>query len=138
MPLVPARRPGPATIVCGTGHGRSRGRSRRRRIQLAELSSLRKLPATRRRESKNPDAPIRWVGMAFDQSAGLQPVQDARKGDRLHVKEFGQSNLVDPFVLIEILYSLPLRSGQTGVAGNLFKSLPEQSRGLVQQKAKRW
>jgi hypothetical protein len=61
--------------------------------------------------------------MSFDQSTGLQSVQDARKGDRLDLKKLCQSALVDPFVPSQIGQRLPLRSGQLEVARNLFEFL---------------
>jgi hypothetical protein len=83
---------------------------------------------------KSPDPSVGGVGLPFDQSEGLELIDDAGKRDRLHVEEPRQSALIDPFVSVQIRQHLPLRSGQPGTPRMLLESLFEQPRDFMQQK----
>jgi hypothetical protein len=86
-------------------------------------------------EMEEPRAAVGRMWVPFDQTPGLQLVEDATKRDRLDFEKLCESRLIDALVLPEVGQDLPLRSGQPATARVLLKSLSEQTSDLVQQES---
>src|SRR6195256_3339231 len=85
---------------------------------------------------EKPRPPVGRIRMPFDQTARLEPVDDAAKRDRLDFQQVSQAALVDALVVRQIGQHLPLRPRQAGAARVLLKASLEQSRDVMQQKSK--
>jgi hypothetical protein len=82
---------------------------------------------------KQPDAAIRWVLAALDQTLFCEFVENADEGNRLDFQQVRQAGLMDAFIVGEIGERLPLRPCQAKTFGALLEPLAKQSRDVMQK-----